>query len=192
MTEPIRIAMILSSTRPGRFCDTVAAWTGEAIRRAGGFELDVVDPLLVDLPVHHPREPHAGVRDLRARIGRADAAMVVTPEYNHGYPAALKHVVDLVGPEWRAKPVGFVSYGGLSGGIRAVEQLRGVFAELHAVTIRDAVAFPNASERFGTDGALIEPPRFERQAHVMLERLRWWATALRAARAVDPYPAGIA
>jgi NAD(P)H-dependent FMN reductase len=192
MTEPIRIAMILGSTRPGRFCDRVAAWTLEAIQRAGGFELDVVDPLLLDLPGHHPREPHAGVRDLRGRIGRADAAVVITPEYNHCYPAALKHVVDLVGPEWHAKPVGFVSYGGLAGGIRAVEQLRGVFAELHAVTIRDAVAFPNASERFATDGALIEPPRFERQVLVMLERLRWWAAALKAARTASPYPAAIA
>ncbi len=72
-------------------------------------------------------------------MAEADAFLVVTPEYNHGYPAALKELIDSVYEPWHAKPVAFVSYGGASGGIRAVEQLRQVFAELHAVTLRDGV-----------------------------------------------------
>jgi NAD(P)H-dependent FMN reductase len=191
MSETISIALVLGSNQPERFCDLVASWALEAIVRAGGFETDVVDPTALDLPVRHPREPDSAVQDLRARIGRADAIVVVTPEYNHGYPAALKHLIDLVSSEWHAKPVGFVSYGGLSGGIRAVEQLRSVFAELHAITVRDAVAFPNTRERFDAEGQLAEPRRFERQATVMLERVRWWAAALKAARLTAPYPPAI-
>jgi NAD(P)H-dependent FMN reductase len=191
MSETISIAVILGSNRPERACDLVASWALKAMERAGGFETDVVDPAALDLPVRHPREPDSAVQDLRARIGRADASVVVTPEYNHGYPAALKHLIDLVGIEWHAKPVGFVSYGGLSGGIRAVEQLRGVFAELHAITVRDAVAFPNTWERFNAEGQLAEPLRFERQATAMLERVRWWAAVLKAARLATPYPPAI-
>lgn len=88
--------------------------------------LDVID--LADT-----RVPSAELAD---RIGAADAFVVVTPEYNHSYPGPL-HAIDSVGEQWRAKPVGFVSYGGVSGGLRAVEPLRVVFAELHAVTIRE-------------------------------------------------------
>jgi hypothetical protein len=74
-------------------------------------------------------------------IDAADAFVVVTPEYNHSYPASLKHAIDMAHGEWNTKPVAFVSYGGISGGLRAVEALRLVFAELHATTIRDTVSF---------------------------------------------------
>jgi NAD(P)H-dependent FMN reductase len=83
--------------------------------------------------------------------------VVVTPEYNHGYTAALKQLIDAVKAEWVAKPVGFVSYGGVSGGLRAVEQLRLVFAELHAVTIRDGVSFAMAWNRFDEAGEPVDP-----------------------------------
>ena len=85
------------------------------------------------------------------RLAAADAFVVVTPEYNHSYPAPVKTLIDWHFTEWQAKPVGFVSYGGMSGGLRAVEHLRGVFAELHAVTVRDTVSFHGAWDRFGPD-----------------------------------------
>ena len=65
----------------------------------------------------------------------------MTPEYNHGYPASLKQAIEIPHAEWKAKPCRFASDGGLAGGLRAVEQLRQVFAELHAVTMRDTVSF---------------------------------------------------
>ena len=74
--------------------------------------------------------------------------MIVTPEYNHSFPASLKNTIDWFDSEWHAKPVGFVSYGGMAGGQRAVEHLRQVFAELHAVTVRDTLSFHMAWERF--------------------------------------------
>jgi NAD(P)H-dependent FMN reductase len=111
----------------------------------------------------------------------------VTPEYNHGYPASLKFLIDSVGAEWHGKPVAFVSYGGISGGLRAVEQLRQVFAELHTVTIRDAVSFAAAWEQFDGTGRLLEPERARRSMETLLARLHWWAVALRSAREAKPY-----
>jgi NAD(P)H-dependent FMN reductase len=128
-------------------------------------------------------------RSLRAQLAEADAFVVVTPEYNHGYPAALKELIDSAGEEWHAKPVAFVSYGGVSGGLRAVEQLRQVFAELHVVSIRDSVSFQNAWQLFDATGCPAEPDRCSAQMSRMLAKLHWWATALRTARTSAPYSA---
>lgn len=178
MSGTIKIGVIYGSTRVGRFCDKVAGWAYLKIAGCTGFEAEALDPLkLTD----------AG--ELRRRIGACDGFVVVTPEYNHGYPAPLKELIDQVGPEWQAKPVAFVSYGGVSGGLRAVEQLRQVFAELHAVTIRDTVSFAGAWEQFDSAGALLKPERAERSMAAMLDRMRWWASALRAARRAEPYKA---
>jgi NAD(P)H-dependent FMN reductase len=111
----------------------------------------------------------------------------VTPEYNRGYPAALKFLIDLVGEEWRGKPVGFVSYGGISGGLRAVEQLRLVFAELHAMTIRDGVCFANVWSSSTRRARLLDADRPEKAMATMLAQLHWWASALRHARNSVPY-----
>jgi NAD(P)H-dependent FMN reductase len=170
---PIRIALIYGSTRKGRFCDTVVRWATREILQAGAFEIDPIDPA----------EP----APLHDRLRRADAFVVVTPEYNHGYTAPLKALIDEAGAEWHAKPVAFVSYGGVSGGLRAVEQLRQVFAELHAVTIRDSVSFAGAHERFDENGEAREPERARRSMTRLLAQLQWWAITLRAARHTRPY-----
>ncbi len=112
--------------------------------------------------------------------------MVVTPEYNHGYPASLTQAIDLPHDEWKAKPVGFVSYGGMAGGLRAVEQLRQVFAELHVATMRDTVSFHRFFERFDESGRLNDPAGPAEAATVMLYELAWWGQALRAGRAAGP------
>lgn len=183
----IGVALILGSTREGRFCDSIASWAAARIADEDDFELDVIDPLALDLPMRHQRDRHPAIDGLRQRLGAADAFVVVTPEYNHGYTAALKFLIDSVHAEWRAKPVAFVSYGGTSGGLRAVEQLRQVFAELHAVTVRDIVSFANPWETFSSTGQLIEAGRPTRAAAAMLAQLRWWAAALRNARDTAPY-----
>ena len=113
--------------------------------------------------------------------------MVVTPEYNHSYPAPLKAVIDSHSREWHAKPVGFVSYGGLSGGLRAVEHLRPVFAELHAVTVRDTVSFHGGRSCFGPDGRPLDPREPGAAAHRLLDRLTWWGVTLRDAHRARPY-----
>lgn len=174
MRHPLTLAVIYGSTRPGRFCDTVAGWALAEIDRDGGFVPDILDPGAADFPTD--------LDGLKRRVARADAFLVVTPEYNHSYPAPLKALIDTVHAEWAEKPVAFVSYGGVSGGLRAVEHLRNVFAELGAHGLRDTVSFANAWELFGADGALREPEKPRKAAARLLDRLAWWARALKTAR----------
>ena len=174
MEATLKVALVYGSTRPGRFCDTIARWASARIAAHAGFAVEAIDPAQADAT-------------LSERIAACDAFIVVTPEYNHGYPAPLKALIDSYGEEWHAKPVAFVSYGGISGGLRAVEQLRLVFAELHAVTVRDSVSFAGAWEQFDANGALRNPERFERSMDAMLRRLHWWAVSLAHARSVWPY-----
>ena len=179
MTESlIKVGLVYGSTRAGRFCDTVARWAAGQIAAREGFAVETIDPAATET---------LGATVLKQRIAACDAFIVVTPEYNHGYPAPLKALIDSFGPEWHAKPVAFVSYGGISGGLRAVEQLRLVFAELHAVTIRDSVSFAGAWEQFDANGALRSPERAERSMDAMLHRLHWWAVSLAHARSIWPY-----
>ncbi len=192
MHETMKLALIYGSVREGRFSDTIAGWVRQELRTRTDYAVDVIDPLEPDLPVPQKRADPAGLTALRERIGAADAFIVVTPEYNHAYPGALKMLIDAANREWYAKPVAFVSYGGISGGLRAVEQLRLVFAELHAATIRDSVSFANARTKFDAAGNLREPEAAQEAMAVMLDRLNWWATALRNARRATPYVKGYA
>lgn len=187
MESKIKVGLIYGSTRAGRFCDTVASWTAKQITATNGIELTTIDPAVPPARTGAEGAETHDLRWLKQQIGNSDAFVVVTPEYNHGYPAALKSLIDSVGEEWQAKPVAFVSYGGISGGIRAVEQLRQVFAELHAVAIRDSVSFAGAWEQFNSDGTLKNPDRAQRQMETMLKRLLWWAKTLREGRKAVPY-----
>jgi NAD(P)H-dependent FMN reductase len=182
MDTKLNLALILGSNREGRFGHIVARWVAIQIEASKEFAVDVIDPAALALPSRHERVASAAVMALRERIARADAFIVVTPEYNHGYPAALKFLIDSVDDEWHAKPVAFVSYGGISGGLRAVEQLRLVFAELHAVTIRNTVSFAYAREQFDSGGRLLHAPPAEKAMSALQSQLAWWGKALRKAR----------
>lgn len=191
---PVRIAIIVGSVREGRFGPVVAGWLAGLAAGLGGFEVDVVDLAEHDVPLAMPAFGAAPAPAVAAEVGKvterlaaADAFVVVTPEYNHSYPAALKNAVDWHRDEWLAKPVAFVSYGGVSGGLRAVEHLRAVFAELHAVTIRETVSFHGAHTCFGPDGMPSDEGATV-AAKAMLEQLTWWARSLADARAARPYP----
>lgn len=174
---PVRTVLIVASTREGRFGPTVAEWfVGRAAAR-DDLELDVVDLADVDVPS----------ASFAARVGAADAFVVVTPEYNHSFPGPLKTALDSVRVQWAAKPVGFVSYGGVSGGLRAVEALRPVFAELHATTIRETVSFASYWELFDGEGQLKDSAGPDTAADALLEQLLWWAHALRDARTARSY-----
>lgn len=184
-TDPLHIAVIVGSTREGRFAPTVAGWfVGEA-RRRSDIDLDVIDLADLELPPVMPVRRDDALAAYAARIDRADAYVVVTPEYNHGYPAALKHAIDLCQREWRGKAAGFVSYGGMAGGLRAVEQLRQVFAELHVATVRDCVSFHLVGGRFDEQGRPYDAEGVNQAATTMLDQLAWWAAALRTARRAD-------
>lgn len=187
MVEKISVALIYGITREGRFCDTVVRWAESQMAGNTDFSLQIIDPAELAMPMRMERNCDPQLAALKTLLADADAFIVVTPEYNHGYPAALKHLIDSAYGVWQAKPVGFVSYGGLSGGVRAVEQLRQVFAEVHAMTVRNAVSFADAWEQFDHNGNLRGADRAEQSMTMMLTQLRWWATALKQARSMQPY-----
>ena len=184
----IRIAVIVGSTRDGRYADVIANWFLARARRRDDIEIDVLDLADIELPPRFTRERSPALEDYLHRLAMADAFVVITPEYNHSYPASLKHAVDFANAEWHRKPLAFVAYGGVSGGLRAVEHLRQVFAERHAFGIRDTVSFHNPWPQFGDDGELHDPAATaaaEEAVRLMLDDLVWWATALRSARRAD-------
>ncbi|MFV2120053.1 NADPH-dependent FMN reductase [Streptomyces sp. Act-28] len=189
--EPLKLAVVVGSNREGRLAPVVADWFLSHARRRTDFTVDVVDIARTELPTALSHDPPPAVRaelaKVSPRLAAADAFAVLTPEYNHSYPASLKNLVDWHFGEWQAKPVAFVSYGGVSGGLRAVEHLRQVFAELHAVTVRDTVSLHNAGGLFTDDGGLRDPAGPEGAVKRMLDQLGWWGRALRAARATHPY-----
>jgi len=194
--QPLHVAVIFGSVRDGRFGSTAGNWFVAQARERDDLVVDVVDLAEVVLPMTMPAfggqpAPEAvdALADLTPRLAAADAFVVVTAEYNHSFPAALKNAIDWHHQQWQAKPVGFVSYGGMSGGLRAVEALRLVFAELHAVTIRDTVSFHNAWRQFDADATPLRPDECNGAAKTMLDQLSWWAHALRDAKANSPYVA---
>lgn len=178
-TTDLRLLLVVGSVRDGRRGPAVADWARTLVAAHGGFDLDVVD--LADLELPGTLDGTGDTDAWRAHVADADVALVVTPEYNHGYPGPLKTAIDTASPDWRGKAVGFVSYGGLAGGARAVEQLRPVFAEVHAQTVRDQVVLPNVWELLDEDGRL-DAPLAENSVKAVLEQLVWWGSALRTAR----------
>jgi NAD(P)H-dependent FMN reductase len=190
-TSPLKLAVVIGSNRDGRFGPTVADWFVSRAAEREDFQVELVDLADTELPTALSYNPSLEVRTELAKVtpklAGADAFVVITPEYNHSFPATLKSLIDWHFGEWQAKPVGFVSYGGISGGLRAVEQLRQVFAELHAVTVRDTVSFHNAGAHFDDAGNHRDPAAPDAAAKSMLDQLGWWAEALRTAKSVRPY-----
>jgi NAD(P)H-dependent FMN reductase len=193
--ERLNLAVILASVRQRRFGPVVANWFSSEARRHGEFDVTLIDLAEAPLPpVLGPEPPAIATNDARPaemalltqQLESADAFVIVTPEYNRSYPASIKTLIDWHFTEWRTKPVGFVSYGGPAGGLRAVEHLRLVLAELHAVTMRHTVSFTKYWELFDDKGEPNKPETLEESA-ALLKELAWWARVLRDARISRPY-----
>jgi NAD(P)H-dependent FMN reductase len=186
-STPLRVAVIIGSTREARVGDGIGRRFAARARQRDGLAVHVLDLVDYDFPARYPVTPTPSMTDFVAEVSRAEAFVVVTPEYNRSFPASLKQAIDYAYDEWRAKPVGFVSYGCQSGGLYAVEHLRTVFTELHVVTVRDEVRFDLMTG--GVDGPA-DPFHAAVAAHsaaALLDQLTWWGLALRDARATRPY-----
>ena len=196
MSEKHNLAIVIGSVREGRFGPRVGAWVADRAAEHGGFDVTIVDLADFEIPLSLPAVPPkfagdsyprpARMEGLTSALDAADAVVLVTPEYNHSYPASLKAAIDWHFTHWVAKPVAFVSYGGAAGGRHAVLHLENVLTELHAVTVRDGLAFPNYFTAWDDDGPL--DPDAPPLAAALFEQLAWWAGALRTARDATPYP----
>ncbi len=188
------IAIIVGSTRPGRFSEIPAQWLYERLQGREDLAVRLLD--LRDYPMPYFDEPTSPANPNRepfesdavnrwtAAIGASDAFIVVSPEYNHGYSAVLKNALDYVYAEWNRKPIAFVGYGGVSGA-RAVEQLRLIAIELQMAPIRPALHLPLAVMAARQQGGdpVDELNQLGDRADALVDDLLWWTEALNTARA---------
>jgi NAD(P)H-dependent FMN reductase len=191
--NPPRILVVVGTTREGRFSEKVAAWLMDRLEAR-----DDLVPELADLRDHplpffdQTLAPAYGHRDYAPEVARwaerveaADGYLMVTSEYNHGYPAVLKNALDHVFPEFNRKPVAFAGYGN-AGGARAIEQLRMVAVELelaplrHSVHIPGAVMLPVMQAEGPLDVELFAS--LDEKLDQAATDLVWWARALTDAR----------
>ncbi|MFF5034132.1 NADPH-dependent FMN reductase [Nocardia salmonicida] len=187
----LKLAIIIGSVREGRFGPVVANWFAEQVDDR--FEVDIIDLADTALPALPAAPPAldpdpvrpADMRDLTDRLAAADAYVIVTPDYNRSYPAALKAAIDWHFTQWDAKAIGFVGYSGSSGGLLAIEHLRQVFNELNAHTVRNYVSFPRYYMLFDENGSLRDPQEPEGAAEALLDQLHWWTSALVAAKTAE-------
>jgi len=158
----MNLLVIVGSTRPGRAGLPVGKWFIDRARRQPGVNVTVADLAELNLPLldepNHPRlrqYVNRHTKEWSATVDAADAIVIVTPEYNHSYPAAVKNAIDYLHHEWQYKPVGFVSYGGVSAGTRAVAALKPVVSVLKMVPVAENVNIPFHAQ-FIDDG-VVEP-----------------------------------
>jgi NAD(P)H-dependent FMN reductase len=183
----IRVGIIIGSTRPGRNAEAVARWVYEIARKRDDAEFELVDlkdyhlPLL-DEPVPSSAHKYAQehTKAWAEKVGSLDAFVFVTPEYNHGIPGALKNAIDFVYAEWNNKAAGFVSYGS-AGGVRAVEQLRLVLAEVQVATVR-AQAWFSLMNDFENWTVFKPTAGKEQSVSTMLDQVVAWGCALQGLR----------
>ncbi|WP_375478639.1 NADPH-dependent FMN reductase [uncultured Jatrophihabitans sp.] len=183
-----KIAIILGSTRPGRNGKAVADWVYELAAQRTDAQFELVDLLDYNLPhLDEAIPPSMGnyqndhTKAWAAKVAEFDGYVFVTPEYNHGTSGALKNAIDFVYGEWNNKAAGFVSYGS-AGGVRAVEHLRLVAAELQIATVRAQVSFSLMTD-FENFSTFAPNPYHAQPATLMLDQLVAWSNALASLRA---------
>jgi NAD(P)H-dependent FMN reductase len=173
-----KLHVILASTRPGRAGEPIADWFFERAVAHGAFDVELVDLAEVALPFmdepNHPRlrrYTHEHTKAWSALVDRADAFVFVTPEYNYGLTAPLKNAIDFLHFEWQHKPVGFVSYGGVAAGTRAVQMLKQVVTTLKMLPLFEAVNIPFHTQLIDEEGALEANDVMVKASAAMLDEL---------------------
>jgi NAD(P)H-dependent FMN reductase len=184
-----KLLIVIASTRPGRVGLPVGNWFAEAARAHGGFDVEVTDLAELQLPLldepHHPRlrnylNDHT--QQWSATVDAADAFVFVTSEYNYGYPASLKNAIDYLHNEWRYKALGFVSYGGIAAGTRAVQQLKQVTGAVGMVTPQALVNIAWVGTKLNENGEIAADDGMNQAATAMLNEMLILDTALSTLR----------
>ena len=184
------LQVIVVSTRQGRKGPSVAAWFAEQARQHGKFKAEIADLGIIDLPMmdepEHPRlrrYQHDHTKAWSSRIDRSHAFVFVTPEYNYGTPPSLMNALDYLVEEWAYKPVGFVSYGGMSGGLRGVQMTKQVVSALKMVPLVEEVAVSAFVKFIDPSSGVFAPDEIHaKNAQKMLDELLRWSDALRVLR----------
>jgi NAD(P)H-dependent FMN reductase len=192
----VLLQVINGTTREGRFSERVAAWVMGRLEQHDAFEVELVDLRDHPLPFFDADPPIRTGRDYADEavtrfsrvIDRADGYVILTAEYNHGYPAVLKNALDSTFVEWRRKPVAYVGWGN-TGGARAIEQLRAVAVEFEMAPLRHAVhVLPDvliAARQAADPADLTVFAPLEARLDMLADDLAWWMRALASARAAS-------
>jgi NAD(P)H-dependent FMN reductase len=182
------IPVLLGSTRAGRQSVKVARFVHERMRRRGRIETEILDLLEYDFPILEERlrfldHPPPGLREFGEKIARADSLVIVTPEYNNGYPGVLKNALDYLLPEYRRKPVAVVtvSAGGF-GGVNCLAQLRLVTLGMGALPLPAALPVSRVQDSFDDDGNPLDAS-YEKRASAFIDEVLWFAEAIAAQKA---------
>jgi NAD(P)H-dependent FMN reductase len=190
MSLALRLHTVICSTRPGRVGPAVATWFQAAAARHAKFDAALVDLADFKLPIYdEPRHPrlkryeHEHTRAWSASVDAADAFVFVTPEYNFGPPPSLLNALNYVYSEWNYKPAAFVSYGGVSGGMRAVQAEKLTLTTLKMMPILETVLIPMVQQHLDPNGTFTPNEIHETSATAMLDELFRWAEALKPLRA---------
>lgn len=187
--DTLKLMVIIASTRPTRVGGAVGAWIADQVRQAGGWDVTVADLREIDLPLmNEPKHPRFAdyqfehTKRWSAMVAAQDAYIMVFPEYNHSYTAPLKNAIDYLMQEWAHKPVGLVSYGGVSAGLRSAQALKPVLAALRMIPLSEAVSIPAVSEHV-QDGVFVPYDSAISSTTTMLEQLHRWSLAMGSLRA---------
>jgi NAD(P)H-dependent FMN reductase len=185
----LQLQVIVCSTRPGRVGPSVARWFADFAAQHGEFDTTLVDLADFDLPVYdepqHPRLKnyrHDHTRRWSASVSAADAYVFVTPEYNYCAPPSLVNALNFVYEEWNFKPCGFVSYGGVSGGMRAVQHAKQLVTTLKMMPMVEGVAVPMVATLLDEDKRFDSNALIDDSARTLLTELHKWAVALEPMR----------
>ena len=183
-TRPV-LQVIIGSTRPGRVGPSIAKWFAQVAEAQGDFAVELVDLKDVNLPLFdEPGHPMLGVyehehtKKWSTTVARADAFVFVIPEYNHSFNAAVKNAIDFLHHEWANKPVGFVTYGGVSAGVRGMQALKPTLAALKMVAVPEAVCIPNFGQYLNDNGEFEGPEGLAGAANGMLSAMHGWIAPL--------------
>jgi NAD(P)H-dependent FMN reductase len=185
----LKLHIVIASTRPGRVGPSVARWFEGFASRHGKFDVKLVDLADFGLPVYdEPNHPslqkyeHEHTRRWAASVAEADAYVFVAPEYNYNPTPALVNALDYVYKEWNYKPCGFVSYGGVSGGLRAAQMAKQLVTTLKMMPMMEGVMVPFVAKMLDEKREFVSNELIDKSAAAMLDELLKWATALKPMR----------
>jgi NAD(P)H-dependent FMN reductase len=184
-----KLIVLVASTRPGRVGSTVGQWFAKLADEHGAYDVELVELEDMNLPLfnepHHPamgKYVHEHTKDWSAKVDGADAFVFVTPEYNFGTPPSLTNALTYLVNEWKYKPVGFASYGGISGGIRSVQDTKLALTTFKMVPMYEAVVIPNVGGELDDNGTFVAKEIHDQSANAMLDELLRWTNALASLR----------
>ena len=184
------VPVILGSIRDGRQSAKVAEFVKRKLEATGRIEAEVLDLREMNLPMMSERlkflkDPPQALVGFGEKMGRSDAFVIVTPEYNSGYPGVLKNAIDYLYPEYHRKPAGLVTVSaGTLGGVRVLEQLRNVMFSVGAIPIPSQFLVSKVRDAIDGDGTSADPA-VEKRADGFISELLWYTEAISDRKAKD-------